>query len=195
MRSRIMLVCIAVLATMALVTPATADAGAPMLALVWPCAWVLLIPIILVEALVAVRVLRVTFPAGLKIAGIANLVSTFVGMPLTWVLLVLVQMSTGGGGAFGTHTLPQKILAVTWQSPWLIANESELYFRAPAAAAFLCIPFFFMSVWVENFVARRSFAKEERPNVLRWAWRANLLSYGLVILLPLTVLLVRIYDK
>ena len=185
----------AVLAMTGFAAPAHADAGAPMLALVWPCAWILLIPIILVEAVVAVRVLKLGFWAGVKIAGIANLVSTLVGIPVTWVLLVLIQMLTGGGGAWGIDTIPRKVLAVTWQSPWLIPYESEFYWMVPAAAAVLCVPFFFMSVWCENLVARRFFAKEERPNVLRWAWKANLLSYGLVILWPLTVLLVNIYDR
>ncbi len=55
----------------------------------------------------------------------------------------------------------------------------------PAAAAVLCVPFFFMSVMVENLVARRFFEKEDRLAVLRWAWQANVLSYSLVMACPL----------
>ena len=140
---------------------AQANVGAPMLAVVWPCAWVLLIPIILVEALVAMRVLKQDFRAGLKTAGKANLISTFVGIPVTWILLLLIELMFWWAGTAWDFSLPvKKTLAVTVQSPWLDPWESEFYWMVPAASAVLCVPFFFMSVWVENRVARRFFGKE-----------------------------------
>jgi hypothetical protein len=67
--------------------PASANFVVPLLYLVWPAAWVLLLPIILLEARAAVRVLRLPFRAGLKVAAGANLVSTALGVPVCWFLV------------------------------------------------------------------------------------------------------------
>jgi hypothetical protein len=61
--------------------PASANFVVPLLYLVWPAAWVLLLPIILFEARAAVRVLRLHFTARLKVAAGANLVSTALAIP------------------------------------------------------------------------------------------------------------------
>jgi hypothetical protein len=64
-------------------------------------------------------------------------------------------MATGGGSAHGLRTLSAKLLAVTWQSPWLIPYEDDLVWMVPAAALCLLVPFFFASVYIEYQVARR----------------------------------------
>jgi hypothetical protein len=115
-------------------------------------------------------------------AASANLVSTLVGIPVTWGILVFLQLITGAGAGWGLETPLQKVLAVTVQSPWLIPYEGDLDWMVPAAAAVLCVPFFFMSVWCENVVARGLVEKSLRPNVWQWAWLANSLSYGLILL-------------
>jgi hypothetical protein len=166
-----------------LATPAHADVGVPMLAVVWPASWLLLLLVIPLEAAIPIRSPGITYRQRLKVATSANLVSTLIGIPLTWGVLVFLQMVCGGGAAWGIETPRQKLLAVTLQSPWLIPYEPELHqWMIPAAAAVLCIPFFLMSVWCENRVARTLFDKAERPQVLRWAWQANTASYALILL-------------
>ena len=73
-------------------TPAQANAGIPMLLLVWPAMWLLLLPIIVLEAAAATKILHVDFLQGVQIAGVANLVSTLVGIPITWLLLFIAQL-------------------------------------------------------------------------------------------------------
>jgi hypothetical protein len=167
--------------TLALVpTPAHANAGLPMLVVVWPTMWVLLLPIVLVEAAVAMKVLSLDFLYAAQIAGIANLVSTLVGLPITWFLLLIVELKVGkGGGAYGIDTLKGRLLSTTLQSPWLLPYKER--WLVPAAALFLCIPFFFMSVGSE-FVSARWFAQNRFPltELLKWSWVANGLSYGMI---------------
>src|SRR5262249_42902749 len=129
-----------------LAAPAYADIGVPMLAVVWPASWVLLLIVIPLEAAVPIRSPSVRYHKPLKVAAAVNLVSTLAGVPLTWGLLVCLQMLGGGGAAWGIETPRQKLLAVTLQSPWLIPYEQNLDWMIPAAAAVLCLPFFFMSV-------------------------------------------------
>lgn len=166
-------------------SPARADAGVPMLALVWPASWALLIPIILVEALVARRILGLGWKEAARRAGIANLASTLVGIPLTWGVLVVIEMlfQTIADSATTVsrllNTIPGKIATVFLTAPWLVPYEDELDWMVPAAALLLIVPFLFVSVWVE----RRYFdRKKELPSELvkTWSWRANLLSYGML---------------
>jgi hypothetical protein len=175
--------------SLATVSPASANVGVPMLAVVWPVAWVLFVPIVLVEAWIAARILALGWRRCVSMALKANAFSTLIGIPVTWGALFLVQLVTGGGWSVGLDTPLKKVLAVTWQSPWLGPNEGELWWMGPSAAMVLCVPFFFMSVWLENRVARRSFNKDEWAGVMRWAWIANGVSYGLILLWPLCYML------
>ncbi len=72
-------------------TPVSADAGVPMLWLVWPAAWMMLVPIIALEAVVARRVLTTGWAESLKVSTVANVVSTLAGIPLTWLALLLIE--------------------------------------------------------------------------------------------------------
>ena len=95
-------------------------------------------------------------------------------------LLVILQMMTGGGGSHGLDTPLKKFLAVTWQSPWLIPYESELYWMVPTAALVLLIPFFFASWFIEYQVGKRILRDIESTKIKEAVLKANLLSYGLL---------------
>lgn len=69
---------------------AIADTGIPMLALAWPVAWCLLPAVILSEAYFARRELGLAWGASVRLSAIANLISTFAGIPLILALVVVV---------------------------------------------------------------------------------------------------------
>ncbi|HEY9714170.1 MAG TPA: hypothetical protein V6C72_11925, partial [Chroococcales cyanobacterium] len=134
-------------------TPAHANVGLPMLAIVWPAMWLLLVPIILLEAAVGTRLLHVDFIRAAQIAGVANVISTVIGIPITWIALVAVEMNVGkGGGVYGLDTLWGRILSVTLQSPWLLPYMDSGWV-VPAAELFLCLPFCVMSIGTEFIAA------------------------------------------
>jgi len=145
-----------VLLLILLAVPAKADAGVPMLLVTWPGMLLALIPIVVIEAWIMRPRLELTSGKALKIAAIANLVSTVVGIPLAWLVLVgLELLSTHGGSAsFGLSTVWQRILSVTVQAPWLIPYESDLYWMVPAATLAL-LPANFLASWgIEYAVIR-----------------------------------------
>src|SRR5262245_58063297 len=76
-------------------SPARADVGVPMLLVMGVPMWASLIVIIPLEAWVARRVLNGDWPRSLRISAAANLVSTVVGVPLTWGLLFVVELGLG----------------------------------------------------------------------------------------------------
>lgn len=80
---------------MGLPTVAEANAGVPMLALIWPASWILFMPIVLVEGAVARRVFGVAWPRAIRLAAGANAVSTLAGIPATWLFLLALEFAVG----------------------------------------------------------------------------------------------------
>ncbi|HEY0428926.1 MAG TPA: hypothetical protein VGC76_14185 [Pyrinomonadaceae bacterium] len=93
------------------------DMGLPM---IFPAMFMMLIallPVVFLEAYNLRSALNITFGKASAVSSLANIISTVVGIPLTWLLLVLLQFMTGGDRTYGIDSFWQKLLAVTWQSP------------------------------------------------------------------------------
>jgi hypothetical protein len=159
-----------------------ANAGYPMILAIWPTAFSLLLPIVLIEALAARRVFKGSFLQGLKLSAAANLASTILGIPLTWYLLALVENRLLSWFPPSTSE-STSILSVTIGSPWLMPMdlERDLPWMVPAAGLSLCVPFFFVSVVIEGLAARLILRSSPPRNAWRWAWIANSLSYLLLV--------------
>jgi hypothetical protein len=168
---------------------ARADIGVPMIFVTLPYMIIALVPVILLETIVLARKLGVAPKFVVKTVSIANTVSTIIGIPITWFLLVVVEIVTGGGAAYGIDTFRQRFLAVTWQAPWLIPYDSELHWMIPAATLVLLAPFFFASWLIESKVAGRFLKEYPEGAVRRGMLAANGLSYLLLGLLDLAWLL------
>jgi hypothetical protein len=73
-----------------------------------------------------------------------------------------------------------KILAVTWQAPWLVPYESDLDWMVPAASVVLLVPFFAASWLIELRVNRRMLPEVDEQTLREATRDANLLSYLLL---------------
>lgn len=149
-----------------------------------------ILPIILIESYYLSKSLALKLSEALKIASLSNLYSTIIGIPLTWIILVFVQMITGGGKAYGLDSVVGKIISVTWQAPWLIPYESDLNWMIPIAGVVLLIPFFFVSWWAEYSVTKTFTKSHPNKKVLLKVRNANLITYGLLVLWPVGLFLV-----
>lgn len=169
---------------------AFANAGLPMIILAVPVFAISIVPIILIESYYLSKSLLLNLRETIKIVSLSNLVSTIVGIPLTWIGLVFLQMITGGGKAYGLDSVLEKIISVTWQSPWLIPYESDLDWMVPVAGTVLLIPFFFVSWWSEYLVTKLYTKTSPRNEVLYKVRNANLITYALLMLWPIGLFLV-----
>lgn len=160
---------------------AQADIGVPMLFVTLPAMMISLVPIIAVEAFILSRRLHLALRQTWKPVAAANIFSTLVGVPLTWLALALLEAFTGGGQAYGIATAREKFLAVTWQAPWLIPYDSDLHWMVPTAMLVLLVPFFFVSWLSEYQVARRMLPDVAPYQVNRGMLIANLASYVLLL--------------
>lgn len=173
-RSPHLLVC-SVFATLVVFWPSSAhaDAGVPMLALMWPSAWALFFPVCMIEALVARRSFGLPFLQCAKLSFVANAWSTLVGIPLTWLALLLLEFAGGAGASLvgpkpGAAWLILSPIFAAWLGPG--AQRWHVF----AAAAFLCVPFMLVSIRVESWSAAKRIPREDAR---RWARLANFATY------------------
>lgn len=169
---------------------ALADIGLPMIVLTFPPMLMALVPIIVLESFLLAKFLSLTFKTAMPPSAVANALSTAVGFPLAWFLMLALQFLTpGGGSALGMQSVWQKLIAVTLQAAWLIPYEKELWWMIPSAAAFGLIPAYFISVALEFWVARKFLPQTSRSVLLAAVAKANLASYALLALLCAAVFL------
>jgi hypothetical protein len=167
-----------ILLTLWLVTPAEANAGVPMIFLTFPGMMKLLIPVILIESYFSKDRIKESFFESCWIFGIANFISTVIGIPITWFILVAIEMIvTDGGRAYGLSTLWHKILAVTVQAPWLIPYEKDLHWMIPVAIIVLLIPYFLVSWWSEYIIVKKILTFKDPILLKSTIFRANIISY------------------
>jgi len=157
-------------------TFASANAGIPLVAFVWPVAWLILLPVILIEAWAARHVLKLSWRQALRMSAYANVISTLIGIPITCAmeLGIAALLDTVRVSSDFRSFLP---LIVLWIRP------AYMWERWVAVAA-LCPPFWAVSAWIEAAAARRWWTRnqiaEKRGQVIRWSLIANAITYGAV---------------
>jgi hypothetical protein len=159
-----------------------ANVGVPMIALEWPFMFATLIPVIVVEALVLRKHLGLGTGTSFKLSSYANIVSTVIGVPLSWLAMLIVSLVTTGGGALGLSSPLRVVATAVLQAAWLPPYEAHLLWLIPVAAMVLLIPAFLASVLVERLVLARLQSGIARVEISRACWRANEVSY--LLLLP-----------
>lgn len=166
----------------------------PMLIIMWPIYWLLLIPIILIESHVYKWCLtergspKIFWPSAT-----ANFLSILLGIPIAWGLLALIEFIFLP--EFFLEPIAQilnpleLILSVTLGAAWITPYAKSLFWTVPAAAMFLLIPFFFVSIWMEGFILTKVFKISPETSFVKKACRrANLASHLLLFLFCLCIL-------
>jgi hypothetical protein len=140
-----------------------------MVMLYMPPAWLALVPIIGIEAYYGARRHQLSFRRALLAEAAANCFSTIIGIPVTWLAIVLMQVLTVPSGTGPAWLMP----GARW---WTIGS----------ALLILTAAFYLMSIVSEGVIVRRFFPQLSRRAVRTWMVRANAMSYALLLLLLLT---------
>jgi hypothetical protein len=151
-----------------LTNPILADIGLPMVALYLPPAWLALLPIIFIESGYGARRYSLSFRRAFLAQAAANCLSTVIGVPVTWLVIVLIQFFTVPSGTGPAWLLPDP----GW---WAIAG----------AIAVLTVVFYLMSVVFEGFVVACFFRQVPRKTIRSWMIQANGITYTLLLALIL----------
>lgn len=157
-----------------------------MVAIHIPWAVLLFIPIVGLEGLVLSTRLQAPLRTVLLPTTWANALSSLIGIPLTWALLLVVEMVTAGAVMYGLDTPSGRFQSAVMQAPWLLPHdESDFHWLVPAATLVL-LPFYFLvSVLLERMVLARKLSSTIRGRISAAAWIANAASYGILIMATL----------
>ncbi len=186
MTTRWSLSCLLALILLGLPRDAVANVGLPLIIVFLPPMWTALLPVVLLEAAVAARRLDIPLRRSAAAMGVANVVSTIVGVPVLWVVLATVELAFFET-AMGLDGFWRKLYAVTVQGPWLIPYSQQDW-MVPTALAIMALPCLALSVLVEAPILARVATKSPRGLVWRTVAVANGLSY-----LSLALLLVVVF--
>ena len=154
-----------------------ANAGLPMLGIVWPIAWLLLIPVICIEAVVCAKQLEISTYRALRATALGNIASTAIGIPLTWAALVAIQIVialTLQQVEVSPSSSPLRYALLPISSAWIGGYlGKEIYF----AFFFLCVPFCAVSILIEYKIFLK-IARDLDPSKIRISVvRANIITY------------------
>lgn len=154
-----------------------ANAGVPMLMLVLPVMVFALVPIILIEGAVLRAREGGSFWRGTLHSGIANTASTIVGVPLTWIVLLVIQLGVDPR----LPEAPGIWDAFRWMA-WMSPGEGDPPWLIPAAALMLQAPFVLASCLIEWLVLAAFRRDVKRGRLLVTAALGNAATYALLAL-------------
>ncbi len=165
-----------------------ANAGLPMLAIVWPLSLPAFIPVIAFESWIVRRTLNTSWRVTVTQIIKANVLSTLIGIPLAWVisvalefLLMFVVVNVAGSKSYPPHGVGE-VGRVILSAPWLGPFREGGHWIVPLAMSVLLVPFFFASFWTEAWYVANTLSPSAPEQARRAIWKANLYSY-LVLLL------------
>ncbi|MCK5384393.1 MAG: hypothetical protein KAJ29_02370 [Alphaproteobacteria bacterium] len=174
---------------------AWAGTGVPMILVAMPAMIIGLIPIIIIEGFILEKRLPISKKKALISSGVSNLVSTLIGVPLTWGFLFIIEyilMEPVNLDHYLFYMLPTpiyKIVITVIFAPWLIPYENDLDWMIPTAMIVLMFPFFFASWKIETYVTTKMNKNLNYKKVNPTCFTANAITYFLLVLYPLGMFL------
>jgi len=172
-----------VLLLFAFPTVALANAGLPMLAIVWPLSVPAFIPVVAVESWVVRRALNIPWRVAITQMVKGNAFSTLIGIPLAWIasfaverLLVILVINTTDSKSYPPPGVG-KVGGVILSAPWLGPFSEGSHWVIPLAIIVLLVPFFFASFWTEAWYVSCNLCPESPDRARRAVWSANAYSY------------------
>jgi hypothetical protein len=140
-----------------------------------------LIPVILLETPFVRRHFQVSFPRALSLSAVANGFSTLVGIPLAWLLFVILSIPI----VLGADHFAQGQSTIGWiwseclmlGARYRISPQTEFL-----ASMILVLPYYFASVFLERWAIQNwtGIIADSRP-LLRTSFQMNLLSYAFLV--------------
>ncbi len=158
-----------------------ADIGIPMIGGPMSIMIAMFIPVVFLEAFIIRHPLALSFKKSFLGVVAANLISTFIGIPLAWLFMFAIEIVVGMPISYAAYHYH-------WESPVLDALEFLLsiawlpgegykFWMLQLALGLLLIPCYFASAWIESIICLWIW-KYPDPDLLRKSvFRANLGSY------------------
>jgi hypothetical protein len=168
---------------------ALADVGVPTIMLFEPLMISLLLPVIFVEFMIMRKHLR-SLPKLkiLKAVSISNVCSTLIGFPITWMMVLIIQIlySTLLNSSLDFFKIEWKkqiqiryFLEPAWSAPHEHPTNVEML-GIGISLTIMLIASFFMSYWIEHKITSKICKETDISLIKKSVWHANIASYILL---------------
>lgn len=141
-----------------------------------------LLPVVIVEAYVIKKQLHVPYESARSVSISANLCTTFLGVPLTWVVAVIAEIICGYYVGCFSHSSPiGKVLGFMVLGSVILLDPTkgnDDFLFVALQSAWILVPCFFASWWIEYLVAAKKLKDIPKKQVKTAIMWANLYSYG-----------------
>ncbi len=170
-------------------TIVSANVGIPVAAIVWPVFLVLLIPIIFLEVIVIAQNLKQKWKLIFWPVALANVVTTIIGYPVSWIFLLLYELLMFEGydflsKSFIDFAIPSLLMPFVMPA-WMLPDGGFLGEVIIFCAVIIgLVVSFFLSFFVECWIVKKCLKNRKvSPFLLKKAiWRANIFSYGVLLI-------------
>jgi hypothetical protein len=153
-----------------------------------------LLPIIVVETIVLWVRAETSFWESILAASIANLASTFIGIPVALILHATFR-NRFGDTPKKLRTFWQKLRMVVWHVQYVLEYEERIPdWMWPSGCLVLMVPFFLVSWVTESWVARKLLNTYPATGLDQAVFDANLVTYGLLVALLSIWLVAEVRD-
>ncbi|WP_417336272.1 hypothetical protein [Halobacteriovorax marinus] len=149
---------VATLVTLAVLPlSAFANSGLPMIVLGVPFMVILALPVIAIEYYFYNKNFNILSKSILLHTFIANVITTLIGYPLSWGILLGVQAVTGSLGVIPLDSISNIAKAIFFQAAWLIPHKDGMDWLIPACGLVGMIPAFITSYLFEKNILKKGF--------------------------------------
>jgi hypothetical protein len=166
-----------------------ANVGIPIIAIGETFMVLLLIPVILIEFFVYYKKLNKDVISSLKVAAIANISTTVIGYPLSWILLLFYQILMSLFLVSVGRLIPDiekvsfpEVLIILVTPAWIAPYENyPINLMICLAGIVGLIPAYYITLWFEYPILKKFWGNDE--NIKSGCVLANRLSYSLLLLI------------
>jgi hypothetical protein len=162
-----------------------ANFGLPLLLFQLPAMLMALVPIIYLEVWAVRSRLNLSRRHTFGAVTTANLVSTLIGIPVAWFILMVLQQMSGPGMKSFIKYFHNDQNSPLWAAfslltgfTWISPRPENRYWMVPIAAALMLLPSYLASVWLERPICRRWWSHLDPALVSQAVTHANRLSYA-----------------
>ncbi len=168
-----------------------ADSGVSMILVAFPLMLLYLYPAIRIEQGIYMSALDMERKPAFYASALSNTVSIILAIPISWLLLWLVEKLTVGTSALGGASSPGKIVSVILQAAWLPEYDGHMVWMIPAAVIVILVPAYFISILIKNRIVKGLVTVIDAKKVKGAVRKANLVSYVIIIVLLAIYTLIR----
>jgi hypothetical protein len=150
-----------------------------------------LVPIVIIESIIVAHRLQINFRDAITSQAVANLVSTLIGIPLTWFLLTIIEFMAGNVlGNVSIGAFWSGMTSMTVGAAWIVPGQKNEEWIILGAMLFLLIPYGLASWMIEYFIVRSWTGHLPAEKLRSAVGLANLASYCLLAISVLVIFFV-----